>query len=304
MASAPDAVAAREDVRFDSDGEQCAGWLYRPVEAGGPVPCIVLAHGFGALKEGRLDAFAERFAAAGYDALVFDYRHFGDSGGEPRQLISVPRQHADWEAAVAYARGLDCVDPDRVVLWGSSFSGGHVLWTAARDRRIAAVISQVPHTDGIATLRELKPVQAAKLTWAGIRDGLAALANRPAHYMPTVAPAGEFGAMTNDDAGRGYPAMYPEGFEWRNEVAARIMLSFATYSPGRDAKKVACPVLFLVGTEDHITPPAPAIRAARSTPRGELVTYPLSHFEIYLGEPFERAVTEQLEFLGRQVPTD
>ncbi len=302
MASAPDAVAAREDVRFGSDGEQCAAWLYRPAAAEGPVPCLVMAHGFGALKEGRLDAYAERFAAAGYAALVFDYRHFGDSGGEPRQLLSVPRQHADWEAAVAYARSLDGIDPDRIVLWGSSFSGGHVLRTAARDGRVAAVISQVPHTDGIATLRELNPVQAAKLTWAGIRDGLAALAKRPAHYMPTVGPADGFAAMTNDDAGAGYSEMYPEGFEWRNEVAARIMLTFATYSPGREAKKVACPVLFQVGTEDHITPPAPAIKAARSAPRGELITYPLSHFEIYLGEPFERAVADQLEFLGRQAP--
>ena len=95
--------------------------------------------------------------------------------------------------------------------------------------------------------------------------------------------------------------MYPAGFEWRNEVAARIMLKFALYSPGREAGRVACPILFCVGTEDHITPPAPAIKAAGRRRAASSITYPLSHFEIYHGEDFERAVADQLEFLGRHM---
>lgn len=116
-----------------------------------------MAHGFGALKEGRLDAFAERFAAAGMAALVFDYRHFGTSTGEPRGLMHMDRQHDDWQAAVAHARTLERVDPERIALWGSSNSGGHVIWVAARDPRIAAVVSQVPHTDGLATMGAAGP---------------------------------------------------------------------------------------------------------------------------------------------------
>ena len=130
MASAAE-PATRQNVRFDSAGSSTVPGGSTRLPGGGPAPCIVLAHGFGALKEGRLDAYAERFAAAGYAALVFDYRHFGESEGEPRQLLDVRRQHEDWHAAVAFARGADGVDPERVALWGSSFSGGHVIHVAA-----------------------------------------------------------------------------------------------------------------------------------------------------------------------------
>jgi fermentation-respiration switch protein FrsA (DUF1100 family) len=107
--------------------------------------------------------------------------------------------------------------------------------------------------------------------------------------------------MTGDDAAAGYAGMYPQGFDWRNEVAARIMLSFALYSPGKRASEVSCPILFQVGTDDHITPPRPAVKAAGRAPRGELLTYPLSHFEIYRGQPFEHAVGDQISFLRRHV---
>ena len=138
-------AAARRDVEFSSNGVRCAAWLYE----GGPA-CVVMAHGFGGVRVARLDAYAERFAAAGYSVLVFDYRNFGDSGGEPRQLLSVAMQLDDWRAAVAYARSLDGVDPDRIALWGTSFSGGHVMVIAAEDARIAAAISQNPFVDGAA----------------------------------------------------------------------------------------------------------------------------------------------------------
>ena len=100
----PEATSVREDVIFESGGERCAAWLYRP-DVDDDAPCVVLAHGFGTVREGRLGAYAERFLAAGYAALVFDYRHFGDSGGEPRQLIRISSQHADWRAAGGRTRG-------------------------------------------------------------------------------------------------------------------------------------------------------------------------------------------------------
>src|SRR3954454_24924050 len=110
----------RAEVRFASGDADCAAWLYRP-EA--PAPLLVMGHGLGAVREMRLDAYAECFAAAGFAALVFDYRHFGASGGEPRQLLDIRRQLADWAAALAYARGLEGVDAARIALWGTSFGG-------------------------------------------------------------------------------------------------------------------------------------------------------------------------------------
>ena len=129
-----------------------------PTTATGEVACVVLAHGFGGVKEARLDAYAERFAAAGYAALVFDYRHHGDSGGEPRLLIDIGRQHEDWRAAIAHARGLDGVDANRIAAWGTSFSGGHVVELAAADQRARGGDRPgARSSSGIATLRAAGP---------------------------------------------------------------------------------------------------------------------------------------------------
>jgi uncharacterized protein len=296
-----DQVAAREDVRFPSGGETLAGWLYRPDEPDDDAPCVVLAHGFGALKEGRLDAYAERFAAAGFAALVFDYRHFGESTGEPRNLIDVGRQHADWRAAVSHARALDGVDADRIVLWGSSFSGGHVIAVGADDPRVAAIVAQVPHASGLGTLRSAGPRNVLRLTVAGLRDAARAVRGRAPYYAPIVGPPGTLGAMTSPDALPGYAAMYPEGFDWRNEYAARIGLTVATYSPGRRAADVACPLLVAVGDRDVVTPPGPARKAAGRARLGELVSYDAGHFDLYRGELFDRAVADQVRFLSRHV---
>jgi fermentation-respiration switch protein FrsA (DUF1100 family) len=80
------------------------------------------------------------------------------------------------------------------------------------------------------------------------------------------------------------------------------MLTIPLYAPGRDASRVRCPLLVQVGSNDHITPPGPSRQAAARAQRGELAEYPISHFEIYRGEPFERAVADQLDFLARHVP--
>ncbi len=294
-------AAAREDIRFSSGDGHCAGWLYpaarrSKLAADAGVPCVVMAHGFACQKEARLDAFAERFAAAGMAVLVFDYRHFGDSSGEPRRLIHTGRQHADWRAAVERARSLDGIDPDRIAIWGSSNSGGHVIWVAARDERIAAVVSQVPHTDGIVTVRNIGPKRVASLTVAGIRDQAGAALGR-VHEMKIVGPPGSGAAMTGDDADTLYPGMYPADWDFVNGTPARIMLSYARYSPGREAAKVRSPMLIIVATRDTIAPPEPALKAAERAPNCTLLTYDGGHFDIYRGERFEWAVGEETRFL-------
>ena len=135
--------SSRSDVSFESGAARCAAWLYRPA-APPPFPCVVMAHGFGGTREVRLDAYAERFAAAGFAALVFDYRHFGASEGEPRQLLDVAKQLGDWRAAIAWARAQPEIDAARVAIWGTSFSGGHVMSLGAEDAQLAAIVAQVP----------------------------------------------------------------------------------------------------------------------------------------------------------------
>jgi fermentation-respiration switch protein FrsA (DUF1100 family) len=290
--------AAREEVRFRSDGAECAAWLYPP-EAG-PAPCVVLAHGFGGTREARLDAYAERFQGAGMAALVFDYRHFGASEGEPRQLISIRRQRRDWRAAIAFARGLEGVEPDRIAAWGTSYGGGHVLELAAA-QPLAAAIAQTPFVDGPATVRALGAVDALRLGVAAGRD-LAALLVRGEHRpVPLVGPPGSVAAMNSPDAEPGYKALYPPEQPLRNEFLPGAAGAMPFWRPGRLGARVACPLLVQVARDDAITRAPAACRAASRAPRGELLTYPGGHFDVYVGQGFERAVADQISFLRRHV---
>lgn len=290
---------AREDLEFFSGGERCAAWLYRP-DGDGPHPCVVLGHGFGATRAARLWAYAERFASAGIAALVFDYRHFGDSDCEPRQLLDIGRQLEDWRSALAFVRSLEGVEPSRVALWGSSFGGGHVVRVAAGDAGVAAVVSQTPYTTGISALRKVGLAGVLRLTAAGLRDAIGALRGDEPDLIPIAAPPGEVAPMTSPDALPGYEAMY-EDATYRNEVAPRAALRVPAYNPAWWAPKVRCPLLVCVAEQDVVTPPGRAERMAARAPRGELVRYPIGHFDIYLAEGFERAVADQVEFLSRHL---
>jgi alpha-beta hydrolase superfamily lysophospholipase len=289
----------REDVSFPSGDGRCAAWLYRPENA--EPPCVILAHGFGGVREARLDAFAQRFCEAGYAALVFDYRHFGASTGEPRHLVDVERQLADWQAALGFARGLDDVDRDRMVLWGTSFSGGHVLQVAAHDRYLAAAIAQVPFVDGATALRALSLRQSLALGGAALLDVVADRLGRGPRYVPIVGPPGSAAAMSSHDAEPGYRSLFPDGYPLRNEVTARTLLQVGRYRPGRAASQITCPLLVCVVEHDAVTPAGPALRAASRAPRGEVRRYDAGHFDIYVGELFERAVADHVDFLRRHV---
>ena len=294
------AVKEREDLNFRSGGERCAAWLYRP-EGEGPHPCVVLAHGFAGTREARLWAFAERFREAGMVALVFDYRYFGDSEGEPRQLLSIASQLEDWRSALAFARSLEEVDGERVALWGTSFSGGHVVRSAVEDVGVAAVVSQAPYTTGVSALLAAGPREIARLTIGGVLDGLAAITGGEPMRIPAVAPPGRRGAMSQPGAFAGYTSLYEDPRRFRNEVCARVLLGLALYNPALAAPKLRCPLLVCVVGGDDITPAAPALRMADRAPLGESVDYGLEwgHFDIYLGELFERVVADQTDFLTR-----
>ena len=285
----------RDDVRIPSHGEQLAAYLYRP-DTARPVPCVVMAHGFSATRDDALPGYAEAFAEAGFAVVVFDYRHFGRSGGQPRQLLDIGRQQDDYRAVIDWARHADGIDPDRVALWGSSFSGGHVLAVAADDPRIAAVIAQAPFTDSVAAIRAMPLRNILRAGVAAVVDRLGALLGRPPRYLPAVGAPGTFAAMTAPEAKPGFDAIVGPESLWRNEVAARVVLQLSRYRPGRLASRIAAPVLFCVCESDATTPPGSSIDAARRAPRGELRRYPYGHFAIY-HDPQVKA--DQVEFLSR-----
>jgi dienelactone hydrolase len=292
---------ARHDVDFPSGDTFCAAWLYVPEGLAAPAPVIILGHGLGATREMRLDAFAERFAQAGFAVLAFTYRHFGDSGGSPRQLLSIKRQLADWDAAIAHVKARGDVDGSRIAVWGSSFGGGHAITVAARHPELRAAVAQCPFTDGLASAVALGPVASLKLGPVLARDLVARFRGTGPAMIPLAAAPGSPALKNAPDALPGYQALVPPGTTFRNEVAARVVPTIAGYRPGRAAKRIPIPILFCVSNTDSVTPPAQTLRYARTAPRGEIKTYDAGHFDFYLGEPFEALVRDQTELLARQL---
>ncbi|MET8426685.1 alpha/beta fold hydrolase [Nocardia sp. NPDC004860] len=297
--------ASEHEVWFPSgDGNHCAATLYLPEQRrGSRPPVIVMAHGLGAIRAMGLAAYAERFTAAGYACLVFDYRHFGDSEGMPRYLLSTRRQRADWAAAIAFAWQLPQVDGTRIVAWGTSFGGGHAIHTAARrPAGLVAAIAQCPFTDGIASTLAIPPVNSVKATLAGVRDVAGALFGRAPHMITTAGPVDGTALMTAPDAESGYLALVPPGTDFRNEAAARVVFDILTDRPGRFTDRIEVPILFAVCETDSVAPAKTTLRFAARAPRGEVRTYADGHFDIYRGAAFDRVVADQLGFLHRHVP--
>ena len=203
----------RHDVYFPSGDTTCAAWLYLPDGVTSP-PVVILGHGLGGTREMRLDAFAERFAQAGIAALAFTYRHFGDSGGHPRQLLSIKRQLADWDAALAHVKARNDVDGSRVAVWGSSFGGGHAITVAARHPELRAAVAQCPFTDGLASAAALGPVASLKLVPVLLRDLVATVRGTEPAMIPLAAAPGTPALMTAPDALPGYQALVHNAILW------------------------------------------------------------------------------------------
>lgn len=258
----------RTDIEFASGGLTCRGWHYRAAGAA-PRPCVVMAHGLAAVKEMGLDRYAERYVAEGYDVVVFDYRHFGASDGVPRQLIDIRRQLDDYHAAIAFARALPDAD-GRIVIWGSSLSGGHVMAIAAEDAILAAVISQGPRTDAIASSFAGGIAHGMRLSLHALWDLAGSLVGRAPHRVPAVGSPGEL-AMMNAPEAIEYLELVPAGEPFEGDVPARFLPRLSTYSPGRRLRHAKAPTLVQVALRDQTTPNA-AIAAAKAAPAATLKT--------------------------------
>ncbi|MFX0573802.1 alpha/beta hydrolase [Nocardia nepalensis] len=292
------------DLSFPSHGVRCAAW-HLPARSDamtgpGGRPCLVMAHGFGGTRDTGLLGYAEGFADAGIDTIVFDFRGYGDSDGVPRQYVSYRRQRQDYHAAVDLARHLPGVDPERIAVWGTSYSAGHVLAVAAQDRRIAAAVSLTPATDGLATLlhlvRHAGIGKLARTAGHGLRDLVHAVSGRAPHLVPVVGLPGSPAMMTTPGALESYTAA--AGPTWRNEVCARTALEVGLNRPVTFAGRSACPILVQIGSNDSVAPPAAARRAAdRIGARARLREYPVDHFDVYDGPWQQRILADQIRFL-------
>src|ERR1700760_674571 len=299
------AAMARRDIEFDAEGVTLRGWFY-PAEGGAEVaPTIVMAHGFSAVKEMYLDKFAEAFAAGGLNALVFDNRNFGDSDGTPRLEIDPWAQVRDYRHAITYATTLPETDASRIGIWGSSYSGGHVLVVGAIDRRVKCVAGQVPLISGHNNARRLIRADF----WAGLHrmfdeDRRNRYAGKPPAMIPVVAedPLAPSALPTLDSWSWFTETGRTRAPSWRNEVTLRSVEMFTEYEPGSYVGFISpTPLMMVVALGDVLTVADLALAAyERALEPKRLVTLPGGHFDAYVKD-FEASAGPATEWFTQHL---
>jgi pimeloyl-ACP methyl ester carboxylesterase len=292
----------RSAVWFSSGGVECAAWHY----AGTNGACVVMAGGTGVTKEPGTDRFAAQFHAAGFSVLAFDFRRWGESGGTPRQTLRVRDQLADWEAAVACAKGLPEVDPHRVAAWSFSATGGLLLRVAATGN-VAAAIAQTPLVDALASgpnvLRHETPGVVLRFPFIALTDAVRGLFRRSPLLVPLDGPQGTVAMITTPDAQDSGRALNPGGRypNWDQRIAARSVMRMFTFRPGRAARRIGVPVLVVVAEHDQSVLAKPALRVASRITDATVVQVPGGHYAPFL-EQHEAVVEAELTVLRTKLP--
>ncbi|HYY79092.1 MAG TPA: alpha/beta hydrolase [Actinomycetes bacterium] len=286
-------AAMRQDIEFDAEGVTLRGWLYLPDDATGPVPTVVMAHGFSAVKEMFLDSFAEAFAAGGLGALAFDNRNFGASDGEPRQEIDPWQQVRDYRHAITWAQARPEVDAARIGVWGSSYSGGHALVLGAIDQRVKCVACQVPLVSGFRNIQRLVRQDFLAPNRAAFdQDRAARYRGEPPAMVPVVDPDPlAVSALPTPDSWQWFSeAGKTIAPAWRNEVTLRTVEMLMEYEPEAYLERISpTPLLMVVAALDHLTPCDLALEAyQRAREPKRLVLLPGAHFDAYVKD-FEAA---------------
>jgi fermentation-respiration switch protein FrsA (DUF1100 family) len=270
----------RTDVEFTSEGVTLRGWLSLPDPAAWapPYPAVVVTGGFASVKEsfGHHD-YPGVFGRAGLAVLLYDHANCGTSDGLPRQELDPIRQQRGYRDAITFLAAHPSVDPDRIGIWGTSYSGGHVLAVAAADRRVRAVVSQAMTISGHGnTIRRNTPDGLAALHRRWAQERLDRMAGAP----PTMVQA--FG---DDSDSVRFNRSLPEEFRrnWRNEITLGSWEMYDGYEPAAFIERISpTPLLMIVPTADSMTPAADALAAyARAREPKALVMVPGGHYVAY-----------------------
>jgi pimeloyl-ACP methyl ester carboxylesterase len=286
---------------FPSAGSTCSGGLYLPVNKQPPV--VILGQGFGAERTFGTGSFVQAFVAAGWAVFSFDYRGFGDSQGQPRQLVNPHHHCEDWYNAVQYVRSLQAINNRNIALWGSSFAGGHVLVTAARIPGLAGVIAQVPFCSSRSMSKNSTFGEKLKSIGHACLDGLLSLVGRE-HRIALVGKPGEgFSMMSSPGWYEDYMKIAQGSASWTNSMPARGIFSIANYNPIDSAGQITCPVLIINGSRDQGVPAADVHAAVAKISRCQHIELDFDHFDLYEGfNLHQQALQLQLKFLAEIAP--
>lgn len=294
--SPSDLTCDSERTGFYSKGVWCAATLHRPAGIRQQaMPAILMLHGWGGIQDALTVPFYEEFTRAGFVVMTFDYRSWGESAGLPRQTISARQRTWDADAALAFLKSQTGIDPTRIVLWGSSFGGGHAVELAADHPELAGAIAQVPMLDGMAAVRALPFLRLMKFMLYALADMIKL--GRPI-YIPVVSEPGAFSSMDRDDAGKALQLAERDiGRQYDNRVAARSLMTMAPYRPFKRLKDIRIPTLLLGATEDTVAPFVESAIRKVNNPFLNVSTIKANHFEPYFEPVFSDVIRQQLEFL-------
>ncbi|MDV7537245.1 alpha/beta hydrolase [Acinetobacter baumannii] len=289
-----------EPLYVPCDQEMIAADFYIP-KTNNKSAVIIMAHGFAGLRQFKLIQYAQRFAQAGYAVILFDYRYWGGSTGKPREMISINSQLEDWKTMIQYASTCKFIDNRRIVLWGTSLSGGYALSLASELKNIQAIMVQIPYVDGAETAK-LYPLQrypqALKLSsqdYMGSKMGL-----NPKR-LPVVDQY-KLCFMPTADSYYGYLSIVNPDYYWSGEVPACVFFNLMRYRPIQLVRQINIPVLFIAAQHDSLIPIESSREAATNiAPFVSYHEWDMKHFDIYHGSWFEKAVTTQLEFLHQHI---
>ena len=285
-----------EPLYISHQGELIACDYYRPRNIK-IAPVIIMAHEFAALCQFKLIKYAQRFAQAGYAVVLFDYRHWGGSTGQPRELVSIQAQITDWYAVISNIRNRKEINKQQIVLWGTGLSGGYALKLASELKDIRAVIAQVPFLDGAETAKFYPIQHYPKAIKLSSQDYMGAKVGLDSITLPVVHPFA-LSFYPSSDSYNGYMSIVHPDYFWSGEVAARSLFDMFRFRPIVDVHKIRIPALMMVAIADRQTPISASREAATNMATSiQYHEWEMAHFDIYHSPWFEKAISTQLSFL-------
>lgn len=291
----------RQDITFSSGSEACSGWFYLPdvLDDGATLPVIIMAHGLSGVKEQGLDEVAKRFARGGFAVTVFDFRHFGASEGDPRGQLFPHDMVEDFRNAITWSCQQPNVDPERIGLWGTSYSGGLATHAATIDRRVKAIVAQVPSIMNAEARRAKDPDRWDAVGKMLIADRMSRYETGAVRTIPVVAPEGEPCLLPGQEsldffnAGGAAP-------NWRNEITLESLEKMREFDPVSLIHMLAPTALLIIAAETDSLIPLDALRAAfeRAQEPKRMVVLPIGHFGVYQEPGLTTSIDEALNWYG------
>ena len=288
---------------YSPNGNKCAAKIYYPnVETAQKHPVILMVHGWGGTQDLLTLPFVQAFMQIGYAVMTFDYSTWGKSEGMPRNQISPWLRVREAEQAIQYLQNLEKIDADKIVVWGTSFGGGHTIDLAAKYPHLLGAIAHVPMLDGVQAVLANPVKDMLKIGLKVVQDYLPSQSRT---YIPVIAPEHQFATMNRDQAYDFFMKNYQESGksidDYDNRVTARSVLTIGMYRPIRHLKTIKIPTLLIGATRDSVAPFDPEKIKKINNPHIEYQLLDANHFEPYFEPIFQQNIQYQLEFLKKLI---